>query len=157
MNRYLFLLFVCLLGLCGCGSSNDESYVFTSSPASARTTTVELRNILAQTAIPSYITTIRGTGFDASGERIYAPQSKAKAATVQWTEVPVETRTFLFEFLGANDVVLGNATSPCNSSSPRSMSSTILSFLSVPIRLRLPRRICVCRATNPISLIPTLG
>ena len=23
MNRYLFLLFVCLLGLCGCGSSND--------------------------------------------------------------------------------------------------------------------------------------
>ena len=110
MNRYLFLLFVCLLGLCGCGSSNDESYVFTSSPASARTTTVELRNILAQTAIPSYITTIRGTGFDASGERIYGPQSKAKAATVQWTEVPVETRTFLFEFLGANDVVLGNAT-----------------------------------------------
>lgn len=110
MSRFLCFLFACLFSVCGCGSSFQESYLHTPTPDAARTTTVELRSILAQTAIPGYITNIRGSGFDASGERVYGPANKVKAATVQWTFVPLETKSFLFEFLGANGQVLGNAT-----------------------------------------------
>lgn len=75
---------------------------------------MELRSILAQTQVPSYITTIRGSGFNAAGERIYGPQDKLKAATIQWTLVPIESKTFLFEFLDSQNRVLGNATVAVN-------------------------------------------
>lgn len=114
MNRYLFL-FICLLGVSGCGSSDRDPYFrapTVPAPPAARTATVELRSILAQTPVPSYVTTVRGSGLAASGERIYGPEEQALAATIRWTGVPVETRTFLFEFLGSNGRVLGNATVP---------------------------------------------
>jgi 6-phosphogluconolactonase (cycloisomerase 2 family) len=66
---------------------------------------VRLESVLER-AVPVQVTDLRLSGFSSSGVKLYGPQTRAKAAVLEFTGVPVSVTRLLIEYL-VDDRVVG--------------------------------------------------
>ncbi len=100
----IWILFTLLI--VGCGSSGED-YVFTSTGTNgpAASASVRLESVLAQTAVPSQVDSIRASGFNEEQNLRFGPVTKSKASAIQWDEVSVDVTDFVLEYLSQGQVV----------------------------------------------------
>ena len=100
LNLTLLVTLLTLLGCGGGGGGNSDG--LDGSPPSiivpTSTATLRLENVLAR-AIPSSITQLRLTGYDATGRVLFGPVSQPKDAIMDFLEVPVTVRRVQVEYL----------------------------------------------------------
>ena len=76
-----------------------------SGPGVGPTATVLLRSVLAQSAVPAEVDTVRATGYSAAGSPLYGPEARDLSASVEWDGVPVAVTEFVLEYLADGRVV----------------------------------------------------
>lgn len=114
MFRILIQVLALAMLLAGCGSSGENFATSgqgqgTQAPGPT-TATVQLQsvlaqNVLAQTVVPFEIDTLRATGFNQNSELRFGPVPQAKAAVLEWSDVPVEVTRIVIEYLSNGQVV----------------------------------------------------
>ena len=107
MRRLLAVLNLCLiLLLAGCGDSGYDTVLGQSASGSGTTTAVRLRSVLTQsTVVPASVDSFRATGYDEDLNLRFGPTPAGKDAVVEWTEVPVEVKYFVIEYLSNGQLV----------------------------------------------------
>lgn len=99
----MILLFTLLVW--GCGNSFEETInPGTPGPAPAGTATIRLLSVLER-AVPAAINEIRLSGYSASGQRVYGPETKAKSASLDFTSVPVAVTTVRIDYLAQGETL----------------------------------------------------
>ena len=110
-NRYRVFPFLLLLALLfsGCGSDNHQFVLTNPSGGAAPLATARIRvNSVLARSIPTSIDSLRFTGVDASGQALFGPETRVKAATIILESVPLTVRTLLIEYLD-NGRIVGQA------------------------------------------------
>jgi hypothetical protein len=110
MTRYRLILLLALFSalLAGCGDSfGGQVSGRSNGPAPAPvpdSASIEVKHVLAR-SVPSTIDTFRFSGRDANGQTVYGPDTRARAASILLTGIPLDTRTLLIEYLDGTQVV----------------------------------------------------
>ena len=103
-GRLIFILLLALLTW-GCGSSFKETInPGPPGPGASGAATIRLLSVLER-SVPTAVTQMRLSGFNAQGQRLYGPTTQAKSASLDFTGVPVAVTTVRIDYLTQNETV----------------------------------------------------
>jgi hypothetical protein len=103
-SLYLLVAFLLSTSLTGCGDSNNDFVASGGGTQPGPTATVRLRSVLAR-AVPGNVDQVRLSGFDNANRLLYGPETRDKAALIDFANVPVNVSELLLEYLDGNQVV----------------------------------------------------
>ncbi len=103
-GRLIFVLLLALLTW-GCGNSFEETInPGPPGPGPSGTATIRLLSTLER-SVPTAVSQIRLSGFNANGQRLFGPTTQAKSASIDFTSIPVAVTTVRIDYLAQNETV----------------------------------------------------